>query len=580
MDSSDQDGLLPSVGEIIQIKSLMGVRFIVASRHEGGMGVVFRLNQMNPQLPDLALKLLAVGTDFSQAEREARIWISIGTGPFIAQANWGGMWRGRPAILSRWYPGVASSIGPKQWRTSDFLTFARDLTFGLKYAYDVGGIIHRDIKPSNVLLDDDFHPYVTDFGIALLANRPVKGLCSVRDIIFESNRTIATHGTAGTPPYMAPELFSGADATVGTDIYSLGVTLYQLLTGEHPYAGPETNGRFSPSLRMAPLEMAILQISTQREAIRNLILSTVALDPSSRCSSYDRLLTLLPKVILGPDQQHSPNQLTAGEFVDAAATVNLATAHRNQGNPDLAEKVLREALARMPTDPLILNAWGVQAVRRGQESEATSAWSKACQRLEESDGLYSGAVYADPLVNLARNLVLNFDHQSAASWLRKGRVWGERHNPKVLRLYPEFGWLSLFEGAIEDARLPLHQHLLGTHSDVVAGTWFALARVIGNYGQETESLVCRTFEGDSIWSSTTTIAALVTALTGKSQASIDLRRRAIPAFTKCRTADGLFLGKALGLQDLSINAFAHIIQDLICMLDGVVTGGKNREMVR
>ena len=80
-------------------------------------------------------------------------------------------------------------------------------------------ILHRDIKPANVLLDDDGNTYVTDFGLA--CPRP---------------SATAAGGLAGTPAYMAPEMFDGVVTERG-DVYALGVMLYQLLTGRLPYEG-------------------------------------------------------------------------------------------------------------------------------------------------------------------------------------------------------------------------------------------------------------------------------------------------------------------------------------------------------
>ena len=85
-------------------------------------------------------------------------------------------------------------------------------------------IIHRDIKPSNIIIDRNDDVKLLDFGIA-------------KDYNLDSYRTIAGEGVGGTPMYMSPEHVSNSEITIKSDIYSLGVTLWQMLTGVAPYEG-------------------------------------------------------------------------------------------------------------------------------------------------------------------------------------------------------------------------------------------------------------------------------------------------------------------------------------------------------
>src|SRR5262245_30925493 len=111
----------------------------------------------------------------------------------------------------------------RKWSTDVVLIMAE----ALDYAH-ARGVIHRDIKPSNILLDDSGAPVLADFGIAKLVRN-------------ESDPNLTAAGVVmGTPAYMAPEQLTGQPPDARSDIYSLGVVLYQLLTGHAPFTGDTT----------------------------------------------------------------------------------------------------------------------------------------------------------------------------------------------------------------------------------------------------------------------------------------------------------------------------------------------------
>ncbi len=96
----------------------------------------------------------------------------------------------------------------------------QDILAGLQYSHEQG-VIHRDIKPANIMLTRDGHAKIADFGIARIEHSDITQIGMVM----------------GTPAYMSPEQFRGEVTSASTDIYSAGVILYQLLTGERPFDG-------------------------------------------------------------------------------------------------------------------------------------------------------------------------------------------------------------------------------------------------------------------------------------------------------------------------------------------------------
>jgi serine/threonine protein kinase len=136
---------------------------------------------------------------------------------------------------------------------------------GLDYAHDQG-VVHRDFKPSNILIDKRGNAYLADFGIAKVSQETAQ---------------LTGSGIVGTPSYMAPEMFQSGLVTPAIDIYALGVTLYQMLSGEVPYSGSTP-----VQLMYAHLNQPIPDIRESREdasdAIQGVIERAMAKDPDER----------------------------------------------------------------------------------------------------------------------------------------------------------------------------------------------------------------------------------------------------------------------------------------------------------
>jgi serine/threonine-protein kinase len=107
-----------------------------------------------------------------------------------------------------------------QYGFKDTWEIIRQVLDGLAYSHGQG-VVHRDLKPANILINDDGRIKITDFGVARIDSST---LTQVGDIV-------------GTPHYMAPEQFSGLEATNRTDLYQVGVIVYELVTGQRPFNG-------------------------------------------------------------------------------------------------------------------------------------------------------------------------------------------------------------------------------------------------------------------------------------------------------------------------------------------------------
>jgi serine/threonine protein kinase len=230
---------------------------------EGGMGVVYMAQQEEPVRRRVALKIIKLGMDTKQviarfeAERQA---LALMDHPNIARVLDGGATdTGRPYFVMELVQGVPitefcnKSKLPAQERIKLFLPVCQ----AIQSAHQKG-IIHRDIKPSNVLVtlhDGVPVPKVIDFGIAKATSQKL------------TEKTIFTQygSMIGTPAYMSPEQaeMSGLDIDTRADLYSLGVLLYELLTGTTPF--PEKRLR---SLGYGEMQRVILEEEPERPSTR------------------------------------------------------------------------------------------------------------------------------------------------------------------------------------------------------------------------------------------------------------------------------------------------------------------------
>jgi serine/threonine-protein kinase len=136
--------------------------------------------------------------------------------------------------------GFSGAAAERARREAEIARLISTVAHAAHYAHQ-HGVLHRDLKPGNILLDQDGTPYLTDFGVAKIVQEEA-GLTLTAELI-------------GTPSYMAPELALGKTASAGSDVYSLGAILYELLTGKPPFHAPtpaQTLRQVSKSRRAAP----------------------------------------------------------------------------------------------------------------------------------------------------------------------------------------------------------------------------------------------------------------------------------------------------------------------------------------
>jgi serine/threonine protein kinase len=202
---------------------------------EGGMGIAYLAEQKRPMRRKVAIKVIKPGMDSRrvvsrfEAERQA---LALLDHPNIAHVHDAGTTElGRPYFVMEYVKGLSITdyCDHHKLTIKDRLVLFQQICHAIQHAHQKG-IIHRDIKPSNILVsveNDQPTPKIIDFGVAKAIGRPL------------TDRTVFTEDShlLGTPEYMSPEQADMATEDIDTrsDVYSLGVLLYVLLTGVLPF---------------------------------------------------------------------------------------------------------------------------------------------------------------------------------------------------------------------------------------------------------------------------------------------------------------------------------------------------------
>lgn len=261
---------------------MIGGRFRIVDRvGAGGMGEVWRAEDTVVG-QTVALKFLPrdVSGDarwLSRLRREVRVARTV-THPNVCRVHDIGEADGEYFLAMEFVDGENLATLLRQagrFSPARALETARQICFGLAAAH-AKGVLHRDLKPANILIDKSGNVQLTDFGLA--APRDAIPRLEIR---------------AGTPAYMAPEQYAGIDVSVRSDIYALGLVLYELFTGEAAFGASNPAGYAGLHSDAAPTPPS--ELATDLDpAVERIILQCIQKDPEDRPASALLVAAALP----------------------------------------------------------------------------------------------------------------------------------------------------------------------------------------------------------------------------------------------------------------------------------------------
>lgn len=263
----------------------------------GGMGTVYRAEDALLQRP-VAIKVLSAPDDSSSARKrvlaEARAASAL-SHPGLCTIFEVDDSADEPFIVMEYVEGrtLSTLIPPGEGFPGEtVLTYGVQLADAVAHAHE-RGVLHRDLKCGNIIVTPEQRLKVLDFGLAIeLQSKSVDEETST----LSDPSCAPSQSTPGTLLYMSPELLRGAAAAKYTDIWALGVILYEMATGERPFRG-STPYELSAAILTAPIRPVLSRVP---DGLRTVIARCLSRDPSARYHSAVELRAALEAL------QHAP----------------------------------------------------------------------------------------------------------------------------------------------------------------------------------------------------------------------------------------------------------------------------------
>jgi tRNA A-37 threonylcarbamoyl transferase component Bud32 len=264
----------------------------------GGMATVYRaydpLFDREVALKVLPREMLHDPQFRSRFDRELKIVAGL-EHPAIVPVYDVGEEDGQPYFVMRYMNGgsLAGEIEKGKFSIEDAARIIEKVAHGLAYAHKKG-VVHRDLKPDNILFDNTGAPFISDFGVAKLT---------------ESTSSLTGSGVIGTPAYMSPEQAQGVEIDSRSDVYGLGVIVYQMLSGQQPYIADTPMGVVVKHIT-EPVPEILKTLPSLPYEVDQLIKTSMAKDKAKRYATAVDLSKALNVVAFGNEGNATAANIT------------------------------------------------------------------------------------------------------------------------------------------------------------------------------------------------------------------------------------------------------------------------------
>ena len=299
---------------MFEIDTILDKRYqIQAHLGTGGMGEVYRVLDLE-QDRECALKILNEMMDeqavHRRFHREFQVLNRFEHPRLVRTYTWG-FAEDRPYFTMAYLPGktlekiIADQALLEQFLTPHFFDLIQQIAEGLAYVH-AQGMVHRDLKPSNIMVletEEGIETTILDLGLAKFRH-------------LHSTSITQSGAAIGTAEYMSPEQGKGLWVDHRSDLYALGVVLYEMLTGAPPFSGQNPVSVILKHIRESPPPMGEVNIAVP-EQTQQVVLKLLAKEPVDRYQSAEELVRALPSGFVLPDdeQRGVPMKVMRSQFV-------------------------------------------------------------------------------------------------------------------------------------------------------------------------------------------------------------------------------------------------------------------------